>query len=278
MTPIIDPHLHFFDLAQGQYQWLRGSTPPPWPNLEKIIRDHSLIDLQLDSEFYLAGLVHIEAGFNNTRPDAELYWLAEHIKTLPYQAIAYLDIAQDPTAFSMQLNLLKNAPGFIGIRDITEGHEAQKLLHPNTAINLSRLAELNIIFEAQFELEQTDVTKQFSALCAQLNTLQVIINHSGFLRQNTNWQAGLHQMATCSNVAIKYSGQEHVTKPLSNTAQLAFLLDAFGPERVMFASNYPVCLIRADYAKVWRQYYQLVDDTKLWERLSFTNAKRIYRL
>ena len=33
---IIDPHVHFFNLAEGQYTWLQGENPPAWPNLELI--------------------------------------------------------------------------------------------------------------------------------------------------------------------------------------------------------------------------------------------------
>ncbi|NOU52720.1 amidohydrolase family protein [Pseudoalteromonas sp. JBTF-M23] len=277
MMPIIDPHLHFFDLSQGQYRWLTGPTPPAWPNLDKIIRDHGPEDLQLDDAFFLAGCVHIEAGFDNNSPDAELNWLAKRVTTLPYQAIAYLDITQAPALFSQKIKMLQNQPRFIGIRDITEGTDVDKLSYPNTQHNLAHLARNQLIFEAQFELKHEGAAEQFSLLCQKLDTLQVVINHSGFIEHNGQWQKGLEHMAKCKNVAIKYSGQEHVAKPLGKKEQLTHLLDAFTDERVMFASNYPVCMMRADYATLWRQYYQLVDDPQQWTKLSYANAKRIYQ-
>ncbi|MBD1582059.1 amidohydrolase family protein [Pseudoalteromonas sp. S16_S37] len=277
MMPIIDPHVHFFDLSQGQYRWLTGPTPPAWPNLDKIVRDHGPEDLLLDGAFFLAGCVHIEAGFDNDNPDAELNWLAKRVTTVPYQAIAYLDITQAPMLFAQKIKTLQNQPRFIGIRDITEGTDVDKLLHPNTQQNLSHLAQNKLFFEAQFELNYEDATEQFSQLCKKLDTLQVVLNHSGFIEQNGNWYKGLEYMAECHNVTIKYSGQEHVAKPLDAKVQLMHLLDAFSAERVMFASNYPVCMIRTDYAALWRQYYQLVDDPQLWTKLSYANTKRIYQ-
>ncbi|BBN82864.1 hypothetical protein PA25_28490 [Pseudoalteromonas sp. A25] len=278
MMPIIDPHLHFFDLSQGQYSWLTGPSAPSWPNLDKIARNHGPENLVLDDTFMLAGCVHIEAGFDNDAPSAELDWLASRVTSLPYQAIAYLDITQAPALFAKKLDALKSKAHFIGIRDISEGTHISKLSHPNTPPNLAYLARNQLIFEAQFELTHETAAKQFSILCKALNTLQVVVNHSGFIQKNDNWHKGLEHMASCNNVAIKYSGQEHVKRPLDAKVQLNYLLNTFSDERVMFASNYPVCLIRADYATVWREYYQLVSNSKLWKKLSYSNAKRLYQL
>ncbi|OHU86308.1 MULTISPECIES: amidohydrolase family protein [Pseudoalteromonas] len=278
MTQIIDPHLHFFDLQKGQYQWLVGSSPPAWPNLDKIRQNHGLAQLVLGDDLCLAGLVHIEAGFDNQNPATELKWLATQISTLPYKAIAYIDMTQAPKDFCAQLQPLLDNTNFIGIRDISEGPDANKLLHPNVATNLAVLAEHDLVFEAQFELHHDSVAKHLSVVCQQLPKLQVVINHSGFLQQDTKWQGGLQLMAQCRNVAIKFSGQEHVNNHLDSHTLLAVLIAAFGDERVMFASNYPVCLMRDDYANVWHHYRQLVDDDTLWGKLSYHNAKRVYRL
>ncbi|CAM4082787.1 amidohydrolase family protein [Pseudoalteromonas byunsanensis] len=278
MTPIIDPHLHFFDLQAGQYQWLLGPNPPPWPNLDKIKQNHGLAQLTLRDGLYLTALVHIEAGFDNQDPVAELQWLATQVSTLPYKAIAYIDVTLATKDFCAQLQPLLDCEHFIGIRDISEGQDADKLLHPNVKHNLAVLANHNLIFEAQFELHHNTVTKHFSATCQQLPALQIVLNHSGFLEQHTDWQIGLQQMAECSNVAIKFSGQEHVNAPLDSHTLLDVLIAAFGDRRVMFASNYPVSLMRGDYSEIWHHYRQLVNDDRLWEKLSYSNAKRIYRL
>ena len=75
-TNIIDPHVHFFNLLDGQYTWLQGSNPPAWPNLEKIKRPISAQQLANSTDFKLKGLVHIEAGFDNSAPIKELNWLS----------------------------------------------------------------------------------------------------------------------------------------------------------------------------------------------------------
>jgi L-fuconolactonase len=88
-TKIIDPHLHFFNLLEGQYTWLQGANPPAWSNLDKIKQPISVAELIKSTDFELVGLVHIEAGFDNNQPVKELNWLAKHIKTIPYKAISF---------------------------------------------------------------------------------------------------------------------------------------------------------------------------------------------
>ena len=123
MMQIIDPHLHFFDLSLGQYHWFTQGSGPNWPNLEKIKQNHHYADLA-NTEFAVQSFVHIEAGFNNAKPHAELEWLASSTpKHVPFKAISYIQIDSEPTNFNQQLTELLSAPNFIGIRDITEGQD-----------------------------------------------------------------------------------------------------------------------------------------------------------
>ena len=74
---IIDPHIHLFDLSQGDYHWLKSQNPPSWPDKVIIERNFDLDDLtnslainltndgdyndELIGEVSLSGFVHIEA-------------------------------------------------------------------------------------------------------------------------------------------------------------------------------------------------------------------------
>ena len=42
---IIDPHLHLFDLEQGNYDWLKPENPPAWPDKDQIRKNYSESDL-----------------------------------------------------------------------------------------------------------------------------------------------------------------------------------------------------------------------------------------
>ena len=69
---IIDPHIHLFDLAKGQYQWLQTNNPPFWPDKHIIQKNFIEQDLKLNNNFSLEGIAHIEAGFDNESPIEEI--------------------------------------------------------------------------------------------------------------------------------------------------------------------------------------------------------------
>lgn len=276
MMQIIDPHLHFFDLSLGQYHWLTQGSGPNWPNLEKIKQNHHYADLA-NTEFAVQSFVHIEAGFDNTKPSAELEWLAnstpEHV---PFKAISYIQIDSEPTNFNQQLTELLSAPNFIGIRDITEGQDHLRLLSDKTKTNLNTLAEHGLIFEAQFELYHLSALKIIVEIAKQFPNFKIVLNHAGFIDNQLDHTMALSLLSEANNIFIKFSGEEHCEHALDSSAKLQLLLNYFGEDRVMFASNYPVCLMRESYLKVWQGYKQLVSDSALWHKLSFANAERFY--
>ena len=73
---LFDPHVHLFDLSQGDYHWLRRKGAPFWPQKQAITRNFKQQDLHLKEPLQHCGAVHIEAGFDNAEPARELQWLA----------------------------------------------------------------------------------------------------------------------------------------------------------------------------------------------------------
>ena len=277
-TKIIDPHLHFFNLLEGQYTWLQGANPPAWSNLDKIKQPISVAELIKSTDFELVGLVHIEAGFDNNQPVKELNWLANHIKTIPYRAISFATINLPNNAFKLALQQLDHC-SLVGIRDITEGHDAERLLSRHCLDNLRHLSQLKLHFEAQFEVENLNITERLISYANQVSDLQIIINHTGLAHNLDNWAAAIELLAKQPNVAIKFSGFELLMLNSEQQSQcFKHILKYFGMQRVMFASNFPVCQININYNELWQHYRTLCDDTIIWQHLSYKNAARLYQL
>jgi len=275
---IIDPHVHFFNLIEGEYTWLQGGKPPPWPHLDQIKAPVTAAELMQHCSFDLEALVHIEAGFNNNHPIEELIWLSKHLAQTQYKAIGYAKIDDCPETFKQAIaNLLH--PSLVGIRDITEAEESSRLLSPNTVTNLAYLAKLGLHFEAQFELENTSVSERVANYCAQLPNLRMVINHAGLPQKIDDWKVGIAVLAHNQNVYIKYSGFELL--PLSKIQQqkcFDFIFQQFGQSRVMFASNFPVCQIQHSYEAIWQSHHALCKNPILWQSLSYDNALFFYQL
>ena len=275
---IIDPHVHFFNLAEGQYTWLQDENPPAWPNLEKIKQPISVEQLVKSTDFELAGIVHIEAGFDNQSPINELNWLSSHLKGIPFKAISYTQIDSSADQFINSLEALAHS-NLCGIRDITEGTDAKRLLDANSFKNLTTLSDTQLHFEAQFDIENSEITKQIAYYANQLPQLQIIINHAGLPSNLNDWRQGVELLAQHDNIAIKFSGFELLQ--LTSEQQAAcfnFLFNHFGQQRIMFASNFPVCQINTSYNSLWHCHKALCSNDKTWHDLSYANAKHYYQV
>ena len=277
-SKIIDPHVHFFNLNEGCYNWLKGDNPPSWPNLETIKKPIAPDDLIKNCPFELAALVHIEAGFDNQQPIRELKWLNKHLANQQFRAVSFAKIDSDPVEFKKAINNLKH-PSLVGIRDITEGEDSSRLLHPYTLENLAYLAEQALHFEAQFELENTLISERVAHYAQQLPHLKLVVNHAGLPQQLVLWQKGISSLAHNKNVYIKYSGFELL--PLNEQQQqicFDFIVQQFGQTRVMLASNFPVCQIQQSYSELWHSHFSLCKSNDLWQQLSYSNALHFYQL
>lgn len=284
---IIDPHLHLFNLEQGHHHWLRDPGAPSWPNLDRIRRSHTEADLLAATPYPLAGLVHIEAGFDNDHPVRELSWLQQAITHTPYRAIAYARIDQPTADFAAAIHALQQT-ALAGIRDITEGEDASRLRAPTVVQNLAHLADQGLIFEAQFNWDNLDAAQAIADYAHSMPSLRLVLNHAGLPLQLEAWQQGLGLLHQCPNTQVKFSGLELITAPVSAVWLLQALLEGFGDKRVMLASNFPVCHITQDYAALWQGYRQLVaelaetrglspsEQAALWQALSHSNARQCY--
>ena len=75
------------------------------------------------------------------------------------------------------------------------------------------------------------------------------------------WRQHVNELAGCPNVAVKLSGMVTEAGPRWTVAGLRpyaeVVLDAFGPARVIFGSDWPVCLLAASYADVTSAAHEL---------------------
>ena len=300
---IIDPHLHLFDLTQGDYHWLTAENPPFWRDKAQINKnfDESFLDL---TPLTLAGFVHIEAGFDNQHPWREIDWLERNCRK-PFKAVAFIDIQLGDKLFDQQLQQLLTYPSVTGCRYILDQDAAKLLNTPQVQRNLAHLAQYGLSFDAQLPLADHKAVQALIRVITQTPTLKVIINHAGWPPyiepnlsvshsgnnlakdnhpQGINWQswlAGLSALAAFSQVAIKCSGWE-MTERDYNMAWSGQVINKclthFGNHRVMLSSNFPLCLFSREYLTLWQSYLQLDIKPHLLELLVSANARHWYQL
>ena len=281
MHQLIDSHVHLIDLEKGEYHWLQPDNAPHWPDKHLIRRSFSQQNISLTGPVSLKGIVHIEAGYDNSMPWREIEYLEQSV-SLPLRTVAGADITD--ACFSDTLAKLAEFYSVCGIRHILDEQAVSVLNHPRTLENIKRLAEKGWHFEAQFSASDSQATR---ALLQVLNTTGVkcIINHAGMIPgetvDNAVWRDCLQHLAQNPNVAIKASGWEMMGSTRQwDISQVADIIDTlitlFGVQRVMLGSNFPLCLFSCDYPAYWQRLVNGLPAAHLNALLN-ENAHRWYR-
>ncbi len=276
---IIDPHLHLFDLRAGDYHWLNADQPPHWPDKSVIRKNFSEDDLQLPASIKLTGLVHLEAGFDNNQPEREIQWLQQHLHK-PFKSIAFADLSTQ--SFAQQCQTLLNQGSVVGIRHIL-GDQAHAILGQNISQqNLTYLAQQNLLFECQAALHNKQNINALLHVLSTTPNLQVVVNHCGL--QENQLTPTMHQhlraLANTGQVAIKCSGWEMRDRRWQDAEMQQIvlqLLDIFGEQQVMLASNFPLTLFSRSYQQLWQSYLTIPVSETTINAICHDNAKRIYR-
>jgi L-fuconolactonase len=168
----------------------------------------------------------------------------------------------------------------------------------------AQLAPLGLSFEAwQFHPQLPDVI----ALARAFESTSIVLNHvggplgvgpyAGHVDQTfARWQRDITELARCPNVSVKLGGLgmqlgvfEHHRAPRPPGSQaiaeawrpwIHTCIEAFGAERCMFESNFPVDKVSTGYAVLWNAFKRLAADASDGEKTALFSgtASRVYRL
>ena len=260
---IIDPHLHLFDRSRGDYHWLKSENPPFWPDKAIIQHDFAITDIhdqlskgcEQGDDIKLFGFVHIEAGFDNDKPWRELEYI-ENLRHNNVRTIANIDLLSSSTDFKVTLDKIKAHSSLIGVRHMLDENAYLILSNQQAQHNFACLNEItDFIFELQLSLVQENINEVMPLLVKTItknNQLRFIINHAGFPPESLSdeawclWQKNIAVLAQHTNVFIKCSGMEMISRhyTMSWFSQVTtYCIKHFSIERVMIASNFPLCLL-----------------------------------
>ncbi len=295
MRPFVDAHHHFWDLSLPGYNFWKVYRSPEFAELkasmegllgdyEAICHDFLPADLaRIGSPIGLQKSVHIE-----TTSPAEWLTEANWIETLhqstsfPNAHIAACDLTAPGLAG--RIAQLKRNSTFRGIRSITF-IDSSLLYYQAFWDGLAVLEANDLVLDADFDWTVFPV---LSEIAQTFPRLRIVLGHAGFPKLRTDryfgfWAKALKQLATTPTISCKISGlgmvDHHWTttsiKPWVDTA-----IACFGPDRVMFGSNWPVDSLFSSYTDLWAAYAQLIQNFSDADQhaMFVTNAERFYRI
>nr|WP_091911331.1 amidohydrolase family protein [Mesorhizobium sp. YR577] len=244
----IDAHQHYWKIARGDYDWM---GPPVAP----IIRDYLPADLQ--PHLKAAGIektVLVQAAATLAETEFMLE-LAEREASIG-GVVGWIDLdAPDAPAV---LKRLAGHQKFRGIRPMLQDiDDTFFILAEHRVAVLEALPSLGLTFDALVQPRHLPV---IAALADRLPELKIVVDHGAkpFIAKGViePWASDMAALAQRPNVFAKISGllteagadrSAAALKPYVDT-----LLSAFGPERLMFGSDWPVVELATTYDDWWR--------------------------
>ena len=299
---IIDAHHHLWcpvnDKAGIDYVWLKNiGAMKPFGDPTAIQRDYLPEEFaQEPTRHELIGSVHLQADGAIPDPVKESVWI-EQLKQshcLPSVHVGFIDLTANNV--EDQLQRYFKLPGFRGVRQIISKLDNKPkisfapehyLRNPTWRQQYGLLAEQHLSFDLQLYSEQM---VEAAAFLSQHPDIPVIIDHAGSPYDQSakglaTLKYGLRALAKLPQCHIKLCGfgmfdQAWTSESIDPIFKL--ILDAFGPDRMLFGSNYPV-------DKLMRPYDFIVDAIvgccvrhglaeKDIEKIFSGNAENFYRL
>ena len=295
--PIIDAHQHFWDLERNYYPWLADEPPIPfrYGDYRAIRRNYLPADLRRDAARQnLVATVHLEAEWDPRDPVGETRWLHELADQtgLPNAIVAQAWFARDDIQEVLALHAafplvrgVRQKPRAAATPDEVEPGVPGSMSDPDWRAGYRLLARHGLSYDLQtpwWHLEEA------AALARDFPDTPIILNHSGLPADRSEaalagWRAAMETFAAEPNTAVKISGLGVPGEPWSVELQRPVVLATigiFGAERCMFASNFPVDSLVADYDTIWDGFKEITAELPDTDRrkLFHDNAKRLYRI
>ncbi|MFB7508101.1 amidohydrolase family protein [Streptomyces broussonetiae] len=250
-TPLVDAHHHVWDLAVRDQDWITG------PALAPLRRTFSLSDLRPLAERAAVGATVLVQTVTVPQETPEMLAQAAG-DPLVAGVVGWTDLTAPDVADT--LAGLRELPGggrLVGIR-----HQVQSEPDPWWLAREDVLRGLSAVADAGLAYDLVVLPHQLPAATAaarRLPGLGMVLDHIGKPAVADGalepWACELRALAAEPNTFCKLSGLVTEAdrsswtvddlRPFADT-----VLDAFGPERVMYGSDWPVCTLAADYAEV----------------------------
>ncbi len=242
----IDAHQHFWRLDRGDYGWLTAADHP------LIYRDFMPADLSLSlRRCRVDKTILVQAAPSAAETDFLLQMAAE----TPFVAgvVGWTDLAA-PDA-PQAIERLARHKALLGLRPMLQDlADDAWILSPAIAPAIAAMQEAGLRFDALVKPRHLPHLARF---LARHPDLPVVIDHAakpdiagGVLEP---WASHMRAIAADTGAMCKLSGLASEAGPGWNTRSLApfvdVLLEAFGPARLMWGSDWPVLLEAGDYVR-----------------------------
>ncbi|WP_243791330.1 amidohydrolase [Saccharopolyspora gloriosae] len=276
----VDAHHHLWDIDVRDQPWITG------PEMEPLRRDFRPTDLAQAVRGTSVDTTVLVQTVADPEETPEMLVLADSVNCIG-AVVGWVDLTA--RGVREQLGALLSHPAgrwLKGIRHPVEFEaDPEWLSRPDVLRGLAAVEDAGLVFDLLVRPEQLPAAIK---AVGEFPQLTFVLDHcgkppvGGDLRR---WESLVRRLAEHPNVLCKLSGL--VTEAAERPPDAATLrpcvemvLDAFGPSRLMFGSDWPVCELAAPYREVLRLASELVGGLSQRERMAIFDgtARQAYEL
>ncbi len=278
---VVDAHHHVWDLSVRDQDWITG------PDMTPLRRDFSLDDLRPEARAASVGATVLVQTITVAEETPEFLALADG-SDLVAGVVGWTDLTAPGIADTLaELSELPGGDRLVGIRHQVQGEaDPNWLLRPDVLRGLEAVAAAGLVYDLLVLPRQLPAAAE---AVSRVPDLTFVLDHAGkppiASKELEPWAGDIRTLAARPNTVCKFSGLvTEAAWATWTTADLApyaeTVVDAFGPDRLMFGSDWPVCRLAATYAEVVGAARTLTAHLSEDERTAVfeTTAGRVYGL
>lgn len=282
---LVDAHHHLWDLSRNPHPWLQDEPPIPfrYGDYRPLRRDYLPDDYRADAAgFAVKATVAMEGEWDPADPVGESRWMAKVAARagFPRGFVARAFLNRDDIG-----EVLAAHAGIPLVRGIR--HKPDGVAMDNSAWRrgFAALAAHGFSFDLQAPHSRL---REALDLAESFPETQIILNHAGLPSDRSPeglsaWRKNMALAARAPNIAVKISGLGLPDRPWraeDNIPIVRRVIEIFGVDRCMFASNFPVDKLRGEFGVIFGAYLAATADLSVADRARIFsgNAVKIYRI
>ncbi len=278
MSLVIDAHHHFWQLGRFGYEWL---NEPPVAAIRRDYLPEHLAPLLQSTGVDRSVFVQTQHNVEETR------WILSLAAQHDFIAgvVGWVDLQSADC--ERQLEEFVGNPKFVGVRHVVQDEpDDDWIVRPAVLKGLAVLQRHRVPYDLLFYVKHL---KHAATVAKRFPELPLVIDHLAKPRIKDqafdDWEANFRAAATFPNVWCKLSGMvteaDHRTwKPSNLKPYVDIALEAFGPSRLMYGSDWPVCELAGSYERVIGALRECVGNLSAAEKAAIfgETAVKFYQL
>jgi len=273
----IDAHQHFWIYSAEEYDWIDESMG----SLRRDFLPGDLAPERHEAGFHGSIAVQARQSLEETR------WLLELADGDPsiMGVVGWVDLRSPDVHF--QLDAFSRNSKLVGVRHIVQSEPDDRfLLQDDFLRGISLLEQFDLTYDILIYPKHLDVAAEF---VKKFPRQHFVLDHLAkpYIKTGeiATWAEGIRRLAESPNVFCKLSGLVTEAdwknwKPEQIAPYIGVALEAFGPERLLIGSDWPVCLVAGTYGRVIDivKTYLSQYSSEIQEGVLGGNAQRFWKL